>query len=150
MRWYVLNHGWRATDKHYFGHVLYTLGKAKPMVAGAMAGMSRATLDVLAERYRTMEHEYGDRNQFKHGRCVDRDGATEEVTTSRCMREINVHPEALFDDVPELGLVQPHIMIWQPKDLFVKARRNPESWYFSGQPKNMGQLDVRASSFAVR
>jgi hypothetical protein len=45
----------------------------------------------------------------------------------------------LLDDDSD-GVVKPHVMIWQPKDLVVKARRHPESWYFAHQPKNLGQL----------
>jgi hypothetical protein len=168
-RRHILEHGWKvraapalpsphprallplsqAGDKHYFGHVVYTLGPTKPMVAGTMAGISRGTLEVLAEHYKKMEHEYGDRAQFKHGRCVDRDGATEEVTTSRCLRDLDIFPTPLLDGASSPGLVLPQVMIWQPKDLLIKKRRTPESWYFVHQPANFGQEAACCSPMPV-
>jgi len=95
MRKFLRESMWSHRDPHYFGHRLFH--GSRTFISGVMVGYSQRTVELAAQKYLTMEHEYGDRAKFKHGRCVDRDGATQEVTESKCLEEINIKAEVVRD-----------------------------------------------------
>lgn len=134
---------WSYKDTHYFGHKLYY--GSHEYVSGAGTFFSRETIKRLAPVYRNMEHEYGDRSNFKHGRCVDRDGATEERTTTICLHNLGIHPAATTDNDGK-----ERILLWQiPAHL--KKERNPNStgWYWWKKPKYIrGKTDC-CSDFPI-
>jgi len=90
IRRYVTTRGWSYKDSYYFGHRIYQSRIKSGFIAGAMVGYSRRTLELAAPHYLKMPNEYGDRSQFKHGRCVDRDGATQELTEAICLSELGI------------------------------------------------------------
>jgi hypothetical protein len=121
------------TERHYFGYRGFPISKSQPIVAGACVGFTYATLMAIAPVYESMEHEYGDRSKFKHGRCVDRDGATEEVTTSRCLRSIGIVAEDLRDEYNRMK-----ILPWMAKDvLSYRRKKNSTSWFYRDQPDDI-------------
>ena len=88
---------WDPRRQHrYFGTVLRHVPGRPPMVAGAAACWSRRTLAAAAEVYRRMpKGRAGD----ERGRCEDRAGATEEKSTSLCLKdELNVSATPMVDD----------------------------------------------------
>jgi len=140
MREVLIEKGFKADEFHYFGQRVYPIGPDRPLIAGALVGWSRATLKRVVQEYKAMPHEYGDRRQFKHGRCVDRDGATEEVTTSICLRQAGIHAEAFYDEtvVPR----RPHVLLWHPRDMLTFVRRdNSSSWFYKHAPRDVGTLE---------
>jgi hypothetical protein len=140
MREVILEKGFKAEDMHYFGQRVFPIGPDRPIIAGALVGFSRATLKRLAQEYKQMPHEYGDRRNFKHGRCVDRDGATEEVTTSICVKQIGGAPEALYDE--SISPRRPHMLLWLPRDMLTFSRRdNSSSWFYKHAPRDVGTLE---------
>ena len=140
MREVILEKGFKPEEHHYFGQRVYPIGPDRPIIAGALVGFSRATLKRVVVEYKQMPREYGDRRNFKHGRCVDRDGATEEVTTSICVRQVGVQPEPLYDEtiVPR----RPHMLLWMPRDMLTFSRRdNSSSWFYKHAPRDVGTLE---------
>jgi len=116
-------------ERHYFGYRGYPTDRDSPIVAGACVGWTYATLQGIAPVYERMEHEYGDRSKFKHGRCVDRDGATEEITTSRCLRDLGVHAEDLRDEKNRM-----RVLPWMAKDILTyKRKKTTSSWFYKDQ-----------------
>ncbi|KAH9260252.1 hypothetical protein BASA81_001421 [Batrachochytrium salamandrivorans] len=142
MREVLLEKEFKPNEHHYFGQRVFPIGPERGLIAGALVGFSQLTLNTIVnDAYRKMDHEYGNRKNFKHGRCVDRDGATEEVTTSLCAAQIGVKPEALYDEtvLPR----RPHMLLWMPRDMLTYARRdNSSSWFYKHAPRDVGtQLD---------
>jgi hypothetical protein len=94
LQYYVQDYKkWDAkTQHHYFGHLLYY----RNIISGSCACWSHKTLVEIADVYRKMPKGYmGD----ERNKCEDRSGATEEVTTSKCLRyELKVEPEEAIDD----------------------------------------------------
>ncbi|KAH9256616.1 hypothetical protein BASA81_005120 [Batrachochytrium salamandrivorans] len=140
MREVIMERAWSAQDHHYFGHRTFPTESQRGLINGALAGFSRHTLNTLVnDVYKQMKHEYGDRTNFKHGQCVDRDGATEEVTTSICVSKLGVLPEALYDSrvLPR----RPHVLLWMPRDMLTFSRRdNSSSWFYKNAPRDVGTL----------
>lgn len=94
---HAAEHHWNPEDTHYFGHHLHH-GRVKTgFIAGAAVGYSRGTLRRVVPLYKRMPREYGDRKKFKHGRCVDRDGATQELAESKCLSDLGILAEDTRD-----------------------------------------------------
>jgi hypothetical protein len=70
MREVLVEKGFKPDEYHYFGQRVFPIGPERPLIAGALVGFSRATLKRVVEEYKKMPHEYGDRRNFKHGRCI--------------------------------------------------------------------------------
>ena len=137
LREFIRERNWTATDPHYFGHKLYQHGEEQTLIAGAVAIWSRATLERVAPVYARMDHEYGDRSTFSRGRCVDRDGATEERTTSLCLRTINITAEDMYDEA-----YRERVLLWPPTDALMKIRKpDSKGWYFKNKPIYVGTAE---------
>ncbi len=98
LKYFVRQKHWNPyTEYHYFGHLIqHRTRKDEPMIVGAAACWSRKTLDDIADVYRTMPKGS---KRGERGRCEDRAHATEEVTTSQCLREhLNVTAYAARDE----------------------------------------------------
>jgi len=124
------------TEHHYFGHVIqHRSRKDKPMVVGASACWSRKTLGDIAQVYREMPKGS---MKGERGKCEDRAHATEEVTTSQCLREhLNIEPEAARDDqLREYVTIDkyPLVLTWNRTE-------QGEWWYWRGKPKEAGQME---------
>mmetsp|Transcript_8945 Transcript_8945/g.10238 ORF Transcript_8945/g.10238 Transcript_8945/m.10238 type:complete len:455 (+) Transcript_8945:129-1493(+) len=122
---FIKRKGWSHTQTHYFGHRLFHSRKTV-FVAGTMVGYSRRTLQLAAEKYKTMPKEYGDRSKFKHGRCVDRDGATQELPESICLRELGIHPEPTHD----INGFEKQLLDTVPRNLLMRKKDRPDFWYW--------------------
>ena len=122
---FIERKGWSHRDPHYFGHVLYAgTNLATGFVSGVMVGLSQRTLELVLPVYQSMEREYGSRAKFPRGRCVDRDGATQELTESRCLAQIGITAEHTRD---ENGMES--IML-NPVGSSLLLRRKPGTGYF--------------------
>lgn len=124
------------TEHHYFGHVIqHRSRKDKPMVVGASACWSRKTLGEIAQVYRTMPKGS---TKGERGECEDRAHATEEVTTSQCLRDhLNIEPEAARDDQLReyITIDQYHLVLtWNRTE-------QGEWWYWKGKPEDAGQME---------
>jgi len=83
-------------EHHYFGLLLGHRVGRPAMIAGAAACWSHRTLSEIAEVYRKMPKGYKGADR---GRCEDRPDASEEISTSMCLKkELNVSAEAMIDD----------------------------------------------------
>ena len=90
--------GWDAyNEHHYFGHVMQHRQKGRePMILGAAACWSRKTLDAIADVYRSMPMGS---TRGERGKCEDRAQATEEASTSLCLKQhLNVSAYPARDD----------------------------------------------------
>mmetsp|Transcript_7982 Transcript_7982/g.18001 ORF Transcript_7982/g.18001 Transcript_7982/m.18001 type:complete len:424 (-) Transcript_7982:1116-2387(-) len=130
------------TEYHYFGHLIQHRQKGRdPMIAGATACWSRKTLDDIADVYRNMPmgSDKGER-----GKCEDRAQATEEATTSQCLKEnLNVSAYAARDDD-----LREYITIAKYKDTLTWNRTEQgEWWYWKGKPKGAPEME---NTIAVR
>eukprot|EP00573_Skeletonema_grethae_P000549 CAMPEP_0201691180 /NCGR_PEP_ID=MMETSP0578-20130828/4415_1 /ASSEMBLY_ACC=CAM_ASM_000663 /TAXON_ID=267565 /ORGANISM="Skeletonema grethea, Strain CCMP 1804" /LENGTH=484 /DNA_ID=CAMNT_0048176337 /DNA_START=16 /DNA_END=1470 /DNA_ORIENTATION=+ len=124
------------TEHHYFGHVIqHRSRRDRPMVVGASACWSRKTLGEIAQVYRTMPKGSV---KGERGKCEDRAHATEEVTTSQCLREhLNIEPEAARDDqLREYITIDkyPLVLTWNRTE-------QGEWWYWKGKPEGAGQME---------
>ena len=120
-----------ATGQHYFGHLLYH----RNIIAGPCACWSRKTLRDIAEVYRRMPKGYpGD----ERNRCEDRAGATEEVSTSKCLKnELGVSPqEAIDDDHRDYIMLDPY-----ENHLTWNRTKQGEWWFWKNKEKERGQLE---------
>jgi hypothetical protein len=83
-----------------------------------------------------MEHEYGARVNFpnSHGKCVDRDGATEERVTSKCLAEVGIRAEAALED----GRSEAVLPLGLPFTATYKRKLNSTSWYWYQKPLTRG------------
>lgn len=141
---YFVNHKkWNALDEyHYFGHMIQHRQKGRePMIAGATACWSRKTLDDIADVYRAMPKgsEKGER-----GKCEDRAQATEEASTSLCLkRHLNVSAYPARDDE-----LRECISVAKYKDQLTWNRTEQgEWWYWKGKPKGAGEME---NSISIR
>jgi hypothetical protein len=124
------------TEYHYFGHVIqHRSRKDKPMVVGASACWSRKTLKDIAQVYRDMPKGS---TRGERGKCEDRAHATEEVTTSQCLRDhLHIEPEPARDDQ-----LREYITIDQyPLVLSWNRTEQGEWWYWKGKPKDAGIME---------
>eukprot|EP01082_Thalassiosira_pseudonana_P005527 g4848.t1 g4848 contig18:57135-58478(-) len=122
-------------EHHYFGHYLSHRGSRAPLIAGACACWSHKTMHDIAEVYRTMPKGYkGD----ERGKCEDRAGATEEVSTSLCLKDkLDVTAEAARDEeMREYVMVDPY-----HNHLTWNRTEQGEWWFWKGKPANAGQLE---------
>jgi len=125
---YIDEQGMRSDDAHYFGHKLYY--QTPHYISGVATFYSREAIRRLAPQLAAMPREYGAREDFQHGRCVDRDGATEERTSSLCLREVGIYAE---DTVTDEG--QERILLWRPQAHLEKKRLNTsKGWYWRNKP----------------
>lgn len=92
LRKYIKSNNLLPNENHYFGHRAFS----SPLyfISGVCSVFSRAAVIAMTDRYKKMDHEYGSRKNFpnSHGICVDRDGATEERATSKCLQDVNIEP----------------------------------------------------------
>ena len=98
VKYFVRHKGWDPYDEyHYFGHLIkHRQPHRLDMIAGATACWSRKTLRDIADVYRAMPEgaTTGERE-----RCEDRAQATEEATTSLCLKQfLNVSAYPARDD----------------------------------------------------
>jgi len=113
----------------YFGHVSFL--SPVPFVNGAMVGLSRGSLNLVVPRYLSMPKEYGDRINFKSHRCVDRDGATQEITESICLNEVGVEATSMVDPVGKQM-----VALFRVSDSMVMRKKvGTTSWYWKGKDK---------------
>ena len=123
-------------EHHYFGHVIqHRSRKDAPMVVGASACWSRKTLGGIAQVYREMPKGS---KKGERGKCEDRAHATEEVTTSTCLREhLKIEPEAARDDQMREYITidrYPLVLTWNRTE-------QGEWWFWKGKPKDAGQME---------
>ena len=129
--------GWDPINEHhYFGHVIqHRNRKDRPMVVGASACWSQRTLKEIAQVYRDMPKGS---NKGERGKCEDRSHATEEVTTSVCLKDhLNIVPEAARDDQMREYITidkYPMVLTWNRTE-------QGEWWYWKGKPQNAGQME---------
>ena len=136
----ILRKRWTPDEGFYFGHKLYHQPGGLQLIAGAMTGLSRAALLKLVPLYQAMPREYGDRKNFKHGRCVDRDGATEEKTTSLCVRKAGIKPTHTRDQYGRES-----VGLWFPGQASRNFRHRRQGvpriilqgWYWKNKPRDV-------------
>jgi hypothetical protein len=136
MRKYVRDQRWLPDDKHYFGHLVYVEVEPFELISGICTAFSRGSIRALAPRLLEMKHEYGARDNFpnSHGMCVDRDGATEERVTSKCLAEVGIRAEAALED----GRSEAVLPLGLPFTATYKRKPNTTSWYWFRKPKTRG------------
>lgn len=144
LRKYVREKGWSPDEAHYFGHIVWPT-QDTTIISGVCSAFSRKSIIKMTERYKSMRSEYGDRKNFKsHGQCVDRDGATEERVTARCLRDVGILAEETIDDqnrefVLPLGI---------PFTVTYKRKPTSTSWYWRFKPHTRGDEDKCCSPHA--
>lgn len=122
-------HKWHAEDTHYFGHHLHH-GRVKTgFIAGAAVGYSRGTLRKVVPLYKKMPNEYGDRSKFEHGRCVDRDGATQELAESKCLEDVGVAAE----DTRDINGFEKTSLHGVGEVLLMRKRPGTTYWFWHGK-----------------
>lgn len=138
LRYYVhdVKHWDAINEYHYFGHVIqHRSRKDRPMVVGASACWSRKTLHDIAEVYRNMPMGS---TKGERGKCEDRAHATEEVTTSQCLKDhLNIDPEPARDENQREYITidkYPLVLGWNRTE-------QGEWWYWRGKPSNAGQTE---------
>jgi hypothetical protein len=136
MRKYVRDQRWSPDDKHYFGHLVYIEDEPFQLISGICTAFSRGSIRALAPRLLAMKSEFGPRINFpnSHGKCVDRDGATEERVTSKCMAEVGIRAEAALED----GRSEAVLPLGLPFTATYKRKPNTTSWYWFKKPKTRG------------
>lgn len=127
---------WSPDDPHWFGH-RFARPDGETIVSGVSSAFSRETVRRMAEVFRRMPHEYGDRNNFKSGRCVDRDGATEERTTALCLNSIGIRAE-LGCDAKRRERVLP---LGLPFTVTYPRKSNTTGWYWNHKPPDTPDLE---------
>jgi len=129
---------WSPDDPHYFGHLFYITKEPFQLISGVCTAFSRESINRLGPRLNFMEHEYGDRVNFpqSHGICVDRDGATEERVTSKCLAEVGVVAENALEDNTREYVVPLGI----PFSLTYFRKPDTTSWYWAGKPTTRGDM----------
>ena len=123
-------------EYHYFGHKINHRTKGRePMIAGATACWSMATLRDIATVYRDMPKGS---SSGERGKCEDRAQATEEASTSLCLaRNLNVTAEPARDEE-----LREYITIAKYKDVLTWNRTEQgEWWYWKGKPKGAGEME---------
>mmetsp|Transcript_30010 Transcript_30010/g.62727 ORF Transcript_30010/g.62727 Transcript_30010/m.62727 type:complete len:462 (+) Transcript_30010:73-1458(+) len=123
-------------EHHYFGALLYHQNNVRhSFVAGAAACWSRKTLAGIVDVYKNMPKGYQGRYR---GRCEDRPEASEEISTSLCLKEgLNVTAEAMVDDeMREYVTLDPYhnVLTWN-------RTKQGEWWFWLNKPANAGQME---------
>lgn len=141
VRRFVRQKRWRPTDAHYFGHKLYH--RKVPIIAGALVALSRGSVAQLASVYRAMP-KGGITDE--RGKCEDRKGATEELSTAVCLYEAGIRAEDTRDNGRE------PIMIFQPAAHFLHMPRPPkgdaaEGWFWQNKPQDAADLSNCCSRY---
>lgn len=114
--------GWKPTEPHYFGHKLFS-GDTRPnFISGVCTVLSRAAVEKLGTRLKTIKVEYGPRSNFpnSHGQCIERDGATEELVISKCLSEVGVFAK----EATEGGTKEIVLPLGLPFSLIYKRKLN--------------------------
>jgi hypothetical protein len=121
-------------EYHYFGHwMAHRKSGREPMIIGAAVCWSWKTLNDIAEVYNDMPkgHDGGER-----GKCEDRAQATEEVTTSLCLKQhLNVDAEPARDTHNREYVIPSkfnNMLTWNRTD-------QGEWWFWRDKPDNVGQ-----------
>lgn len=123
-------------EYHYFGQkIQHRNPMREPMIAGATACWSHKTLHDIAEVYRNMPKGF---KGGERGKCEDRAKATEEATTSLCLkRHLDVDAEAARDDQ-----LREYVTIEKIKNVLTWNRTEQgEWWYWKGKPEGSGQME---------
>ncbi|KAL3782697.1 hypothetical protein ACHAWO_010820 [Cyclotella atomus] len=133
LQYYVQDYkSWNAkTEHHYFGHHLFH----REIIAGPCACWSHKTLVDIANVYRSMPKGYSGNERNK---CEDRAGATEEVSTSKCLKyELGVLPEdALDDHHRDFVMLDPF-----ENHLEWNRTKQGEWWFWKGKEAERGQME---------
>ena len=137
MQYYVRDQqGWDAyNEHHYFGLILSHRIGWPEMIAGAAACWSHKTLEGIADVYRNMPKGY---TGIDRGRCEDRREASEEISTSFCLKEkLNVTAESALDpEMRQYIMVDPY-----HNQLTWNRTEQGDWWYWKGKPPNIGQME---------
>ncbi|KAL7541434.1 hypothetical protein ACHAXR_010932 [Thalassiosira sp. AJA248-18] len=142
VKYFVRQKHWNHNEHHYFGHLIAHRQKGRdPMIVGAAACWSQKTLEGIAEVYRKMPKGS---TRGEHGTCEDRAQATEEVSTSYCLKtHLNVSAYPARDDE-----MREYISVSKFKDVLKWNRTEQGEWWFwKGKPKNAGQME---NALAIR
>jgi hypothetical protein len=137
---FVQERGWSPWDAKYFGHKVYH--RSIPIIAGALEGFSRSTLGQISQVYKTMPK--GGKTD-ERGRCEDRKGATEELSTAICLKTLGIVAEDTQDSLGEEG-----VMLFQPQAHWYDMKRPPlghhtEGWFWAKKPVGAGDLETCCS-----
>lgn len=137
---FVKSRGWSPQDAHYFGHKIYH--RQIPIIAGALEGFSRSTLAQLSQVYKAMPK--GGLTD-ERGKCEDRKGATEELSTAICLKTVGIPAEDTQDSLGQEG-----VMVFQPQAHWYMMKRPPlghssEGWFWRGKPIGAGELETCCS-----
>jgi len=128
LKLHFLFNKWDPEEGRYFGHVSYQA--KKPFVNGAMVGLSRKALALVAPVYKTMPNEYGPRSKFEHNRCVDRDGASQETVEAICLNALGIKATTLED---RFGMQK--VNVFRISDgMWLRKRKGTTSWYWFNKP----------------
>lgn len=138
LRKWVRDKNWDADEPHYFGHLVFIEKEPFKLISGVCTAFSRESIRRLGPRYKSMEHEYGPRSNFphSHGKCVDRDGATEERVTSKCLAEVGVYAEETLENNKSEAVLPLGI----PFTLTYFRKKNSTSWYWAHKPWTRGDM----------
>jgi hypothetical protein len=127
LKMFIEAKGWAPEQDRYFGHVSYL--SVVPFVNGAIVGISRGTLRKVGPLYRSMPQEYGSRDKFARHRCVDREGANQEITEAICMSKLGIKATPTID--PH-GLMT--VSLFRLSDsLYLRKRPGTTSWFWFGR-----------------
>mmetsp|Transcript_38318 Transcript_38318/g.70297 ORF Transcript_38318/g.70297 Transcript_38318/m.70297 type:complete len:482 (+) Transcript_38318:26-1471(+) len=137
LQYYVRDkNGWDPyNEHHYFGLVLGHRAGHPSMVAGAATCWSHKTMADIAVVYKNMPKGFQGNDRY---RCEDRPKASEEITTSMCLKkELNITAEPMLDDeMREYVMLDPYhnMLTWNRTE-------QGEWWYWQGKPANRGQME---------
>ena len=133
LQYYVQDYKkWNAKEEHhYFGHLLYH----RNIIGGPCVCWSHKTMRAIAEVYRKMPKGY---EGAERNKCEDREGATEEVTTSKCLRyELGIEPEEAVDDNHrDFVMLDPY-----ENHLDWNRTKQGEWWFWKGKEQERGQME---------
>ena len=124
-----------ANEHHYFGALLAHKPGRPSMIAGANACWSRRTMEGIAKVYRDMPKGWTGSERHK---CEDRPQASEEISTSLCLKVgLNVEAEPARDDaLREYVMVDPY-----HNHLNWNRTEQGEWWFWANKPKNAPMLE---------
>lgn len=128
--------GWNPNDAHWFGH-RFARPDGDTIVSGVSSAFSRETVRLMAQVFKEMPKEYGPRKNFQSGRCVDREGATEERTTALCLNSINIHAESSRD----VKLRERVLPLGLPFTVTYPRKANTTGWYWHHKPKETPDME---------
>lgn len=146
LRKFVREKQWAHDDPHYFGYLENIERPPYRLVSGVCTTFSRGAISRLGSRVEFMKSEYGPRSNFpnSHGACVDRDGATEELVTSKCLSEVGVYAEDALED----GTREYVIPLGIPFTLTHQHRPGSQSWFWKGKTATRGVMRDCCSAHA--